>query len=237
MPRQRQPRRRWRITELSEIDVPPYPAEAMERIVDILVARGEAHITAIKAEIEDIAARYLGMKHSFDQAPKPAEQKAALIEILEAGEKLLDRLEDLDDETAIRLALCASGSILTPTEAKFGQAANTFSKGDSEIDFAVQHLHNLIDVISTTLDQLPKPARGRPQVIAFTAFVWMLARLYEAKAGQRATVSYSATAQTYSGQFLEFVELCAQPLMHIQSKNALGKRVQRALETLPTAGG
>lgn len=93
MPRQTSPRRVWRIKDRSEIGVPPYSREAIEQIAAILGVTGEDALTYLRSQIEDIAARYLGLKHAFDHAPKAAETRATLAEILNATEALLERLE------------------------------------------------------------------------------------------------------------------------------------------------
>jgi hypothetical protein len=198
-----------------------------------------AALTNLRTEIEGIAARYLGLKYSFDQAPKVAERRAALGEIHDVAGALLDCLENLDDDTSIALGLAASGSELGSMEAKLGASGGreAYLVGEEEIEAATQYVYNLQTAALTAFNLLPEPKRGRPPVIAFTAFVWMLARLYEAETGRRATVTYNSIAQSYGGSFLDLVEICARQVMQIQSTNALGKRVQRALKARPKLGG
>ncbi|MCZ6640369.1 MAG: hypothetical protein O7F71_02235 [Gammaproteobacteria bacterium] len=223
MPRKTPPRRRWRIKGLSEIEVPPYPSEAIEEIAAILGAQGQAALTDLRSEIEDIATRYLGLKHAFDHAPKAAETRSALGEVLDATDTLLDRLECLDDETRIVFALATSQSKLTPTEAKFGRDKNLVEQGEEEVETAIQHIYNFQAIVSVALDLVAGPKRGRPSVIAFDAFVWMLAHLFERETGQAAK----------GGPFHDLVHTFAKPLMPIQSRTALGKHVRRALKARP----
>ena len=204
--------------------MPPYSSEAIQEIATILNITGRNALIDLRSEIEGIAVRYLGLKHAFDQAPKAAETRAALAEILAAAHNLLEQLEDLDDETQIALELAASGSKVTPIEAKFGRGKNLVEQGEEEIEAAVQHIYNFQAIVSAALDLVPEPKRGRPPVIAFDAFVWMLARLYERETGQAAK----------GGPFHALVHLCAKPLMGIQSKTALGKHIRRALKARPT---
>ena len=227
------PRRGWRIKGLSEIEVPPYPPEAIQEIAAILGVQGRAAVADLRSEIEDIAARYLGLEHTFDQAPKAAETRSALSEVLDATGTLLNRLESLDDETRIAFALVTSQSKVTPVEAKFGRGKSLAERGEEKIKTAIQHIYNFQAIVSAALDLVAEPKRGRPSVIAFDAFVWMLARLFETQTGRRATVTYDSVRQKYSGRFLELVETCSRPLLPDQKKYALGKRVQRALTARP----
>ena len=103
----------WRIKDLSEIEVPPYPPEAIQEIAAILSVIGVDALDGLRLEIEDIAVRYLGLQHTFDQAPKAAETRAALAEILDASDTLLEQLEDLGDETRIALDLESVSKVMT----------------------------------------------------------------------------------------------------------------------------
>ena len=223
LPRQTPPHRGWRIKGLSEIDVPPYLPDAIEQIATILSVTGGDALDGLRIEIEDIAARYLGLENTFDQAPKAAETRAALAEILDAADTLLKRLEGLDDESRIALDLAASGSKVTPTEAKFGLGKKVFEQGAEEVEAAIQHIYNLQATTSAALDLLPQSKRGRPPVIAFYALVWMLAHVYERETGQAPK----------GGPFHNLVHACAKPLMPIQSKAAFEKHVRRALKARP----
>lgn len=201
-----------------------YPPEAIQEIAAILGVPGQSPLTDLRSEIEGIAARYLGLLHTFDQAPKAAETRAGLAKILDAVDILLERLEDIDDETRIALDLAAAGSKLTPLEAKFSRGKNLVEQGEGKVEAAIQHLHNLQGFTSAASKLLPEPKRGRHPVIAFDAFVWMLARLYERETGRAAK----------GRPFHDLVHACAEPLMWIQSRTALGKHVRRALKTRPT---
>ena len=223
MPRKTPSRRGWRIKGLSEIEVPPYSSEAIEQIATILGVTGEDALADLRSEIEDIAARYLGLKQVFDQAPKAAKTHSALSEVLDVTDTLLDRIESLDDDTQIAFALATSQSKLTPTAAKFGRGKNLVERGEEKIETAIQHIYNFQAIVSAALDLVAEPKRGRHPVIAFDAFVWMLARRFERETGQAAE----------GRPFHDLVHACAEPLMEIQSKEALEKHVRRALKARP----
>jgi len=227
LPRQRPPGGGWRIPELSDIEVPPYPSEAIEQIATILSVTSRDALADLRFEIEDIAACYLGLQDTFDQAPKSAETRAALGGILDTADTLLERLDGLDDETRIALNLAASGSKVTPTEAKFGRGKKLFEQGEEEVEAAIQHIYNLHATASAAVDLLPQPKKGRPPVIAFSAFVWLLAHLYERETGRA----------PMGGPFHDFVHACAKPHMTIQSRTAFDKHVRRALKARPQQGG
>ncbi len=228
------PREPWRIIDLSEIEVPSYSSEAIEQIAAILGVQGQAALTDLRSEIEDIAARYLGLKQVFDQAPKAAKTRGALAEILETVDTLLERLENLDDETRIALDLAASGSKVTPVEAKFGGGKGLVEQGEEEVGAAIQHIYNFQAIVSAALDLVAEPKRGRHPVIAFDAFVWMLAHTYERETKRKAGVTLSP--EGYRGPFFNLVKLCVDPLMNRLSPEGLGKRIQRALKARSKQG-
>ena len=122
--------------------------------------------------------------------------------------------------------LAASGSKVAPVEAKFGRDKNLVEQGEEKVEAAFQHINNFQAIVSSALSLLPKPEKGRPSVIAFDAFVWKLAHLYERETGRAAK----------GRPFHNLVHACAEPLMTIYAKTPFEKHVWRALKERPKQG-
>lgn len=233
MPRKTRPRRDWRRRGPDTSGYPRYSPEDIETIAAILGVSDSKAKKELQAEIEDVVARYLGLKRDIDKAPRPAEVRVSLDEVEGSADTLLEYLEELDEDTEFALQQAAAGKMDVVDKGIYSVDEETFRQGEMALDRIVQHIYNLLDNISSARSHVSEPRRGAPRKLAFTAYVWMLANVFNSFTGRRAAVTYDEKKGGHTGTFVEFVAKCLKPVEGKHSTNALGQKVKRALKKNP----
>jgi hypothetical protein len=102
--------------------------------------------------------------------------------------------------------------------------------------FAISATSYLAAASERVMQFLGKSLGGKPKDTGFDEFVCTFAFLYQDATGKKASVTWDAYKEEYSGPFLRFVLACFRafaPSYTDKTDVAFGKAVQRALEKLP----
>lgn len=102
--------------------------------------------------------------------------------------------------------------------------------------FAISATSYLAAASERVMQFLGKSQGGKPKDTGFDEFVCTFAFLYQDVTGKKASVTWNAYKEEYSGAFLRFVLACFRafaPSYVDKTDVAFGKAVQRALEELP----
>ena len=233
MPRKTRPRRGWQRKGLVTSAGPRDSPEQIDSIATTLEISAPQIKAKLQHELEDSAARYLGLKHDLDEEPSPAEVRDALDELDKATDSLRYQLESLDDETKFALQQAAAGTPDVIDGGIYAADQDALGRGEEAFESLVQHIYNLLDHISEVREHVPEPRRGARYKFSFTAYAWALARIFQDHTGRVATISYGEKTDRSTGGFLDFLIECVTPLENIHSRNALAKRTQRALKKRP----
>lgn len=153
--------------------------------------------------------------------------KEELKSIEEKSGKLLHVLEELSDHALGEMILSDRDS--TNDHIK-SETHTEVSNGFDKLHKIKNHLECLEKSARNAADNIPKDSGGRRRAVWRQNFILNMASLWEKLSNNKATISYDAHNNLYSGPFMEFLKLSLQLAgFEYQSSNAVGKEAQRVL--------
>jgi len=234
-------KKNWQARE--ELPENPYSDSELERIVRAIEKGANRQLSLanrnrLQNEVKRAARAFILAKHQR-KGPTSGQIKAALEELHEAADELLGVVNTLDDATVFAL-LRQHGEF---RKAYLAEAKNQSSERpeirvlgivsalSAEAKAAIKEVgkpqpppdENLLDwIIDWEMDPI---YRDETPVTKFV--VWM-AFIFSEFTGKEPLGNHDRIRDTYSGDFLSFVEACLTPL-ESESRKALGRTVQDAL--------